>query len=551
VVVLHACLGAVYDRMVEDWVRSVDAEPEGNPIFLGFIERLRAFGFKRFFLYIRVERAAWMTDAEFDSALKKALSLHEKSGLPGVIDSARDNPAGPEPGQRVARILCDLIKAAPNDVVLNLQLRTCFLPREVLWRLVQDVPEDGRSGLMYGGVFPWEVAYVSLFSAEERRRDGGELSFNEHKILSDPPPLPPLIPFSPTDPYRPVMEALLSYSPADWSYELLGRLWREQPALFRSAFHHVGVELTNDDNLPNRLRAPGRLAPSRPVGRMEQETWQALLEGIPRGWKISMDLWDFGEPLLHPEAIGWIEAAAARGLRVDLYTNGLCLDEAAASRLIDSGVDAVFYRLDAATEATYARVNGVAARFSTARENLRLLETAKKARLIALDRKKSPTLAVTMTEMEETRDDVEAFFEAFEQRSTVAGKLAVKMGRQPTEAELLQEMQARGHVIEHTLYRHDNLFRGAIPRAEFDSFAPLYRTACRQLYDGPYILWTGDVLPCREDLSGATRLGHVREGLVEVWRNQAISRIFAYHEEKRWADEHFCKPCREWYYPFC
>jgi hypothetical protein len=141
----------------------------------------------------------------------------------------------------------------------------------------------------------------------------------------------------------------------------------------------VGVELTNEDNL-KRLRSPAIIS-KRPVTRLSRENWNALLDDLPFDLApITMDFWDFGEPLLHPDAIDFIREASARGIRSDLYTNGLLLDEPKIDRLLESGLEALFYRLDAATPNTYGKVSGDAAPYARAVANLELLLKKKKRR---------------------------------------------------------------------------------------------------------------------------------------------------------------------------
>ncbi len=67
-----------------------------------------------------------------------------------------------------------------------------------------------------------------------------------------------------------------------------------------------------------------------------------------------------GEPTLHPDFARMIRHARARGLRVNFFTNGLCLDEATARAVVESGAEEMFCTLSAANAATYAALHAEA-----------------------------------------------------------------------------------------------------------------------------------------------------------------------------------------------
>ncbi len=71
---------------------------------------------------------------------------------------------------------------------------------------------------------------------------------------------------------------------------------------------------------------------------------------------VRIDLFNYGETFLHKRAVEMCEYIKARFPQVYLYTstNGLALDEAAARRLVLSGIDEVTFSIDGATQETYA-----------------------------------------------------------------------------------------------------------------------------------------------------------------------------------------------------
>jgi hypothetical protein len=72
---------------------------------------------------------------------------------------------------------------------------------------------------------------------------------------------------------------------------------------------------------------------------------------------IRLDLFNYGEPFLHPRALDMIEHVKKNYPHIYLYTstNGLLLDERKITRLAESGIDEVTFSVDGADQRTYAR----------------------------------------------------------------------------------------------------------------------------------------------------------------------------------------------------
>jgi pyruvate-formate lyase-activating enzyme len=64
-----------------------------------------------------------------------------------------------------------------------------------------------------------------------------------------------------------------------------------------------------------------------------------------------------GEPTLHPDFARMIRYARARGLRVNFFTNGLCLDEDVARVIVETGAEEMFCTISAASAETYAALH--------------------------------------------------------------------------------------------------------------------------------------------------------------------------------------------------
>jgi MoaA/NifB/PqqE/SkfB family radical SAM enzyme len=87
---------------------------------------------------------------------------------------------------------------------------------------------------------------------------------------------------------------------------------------------------------------------------MSMADFRRVLALLPHAQRIV--LVGLGEPLLHPEVIGFIHLAVAEGRRVGLVTNAMPLDAAMARALCASGLAGITFSIDAVTPERAERV---------------------------------------------------------------------------------------------------------------------------------------------------------------------------------------------------
>jgi MoaA/NifB/PqqE/SkfB family radical SAM enzyme len=117
----------------------------------------------------------------------------------------------------------------------------------------------------------------------------------------------------------------------------------------------VTIELTNSCNLT--CTTCMRNVWDEPTGQMSAETWMRLMDGV-RGLapKPQLFLGGYGEPLLHPFSLDWLRQAKNENFRVELITNGILLDNHAATVMIENGLDTLWISIDGAVAESYADV---------------------------------------------------------------------------------------------------------------------------------------------------------------------------------------------------
>lgn len=140
--------------------------------------------------------------------------------------------------------------------------------------------------------------------------------------------------------------------------------------------------ITVDPGNVCNLRCPlcptgaGRLDYER--GFMTLEIFRAVLERFPK--LRAVGLFNWGEPLLHPQILAFIRLAKRRGLYAAVHSNfSLRKPAPFFCELVDSGLDQLTLSIDGATPEGYARYR-VGGDFGLAMENLRSLLRAQSRR---------------------------------------------------------------------------------------------------------------------------------------------------------------------------
>ncbi len=143
---------------------------------------------------------------------------------------------------------------------------------------------------------------------------------------------------------------------------------------FRDDLRKVYVEPTNACNLACTTCV--RHAWDEPEGHMAWSTYEAVVDGLeeataalparagaaaepadgPARTPGTVAFMGLGEPLLHPRFLDMVRLAKERGLRVEVTTNALLLDEVLGAGLLSAGLDQLVVSIDGATAESFGRV---------------------------------------------------------------------------------------------------------------------------------------------------------------------------------------------------
>ncbi len=108
---------------------------------------------------------------------------------------------------------------------------------------------------------------------------------------------------------------------------------------------------------------------------MKWDTFTSLLEGFPDLQHLHLQ--GLGEPMMHPQFFEMVRYAADRGIQVTINTNLTLLNPQRTERLIQSGLDTLYFSIDGATPETYERIRK-RAHFERVLNNMEMFLKARK-----------------------------------------------------------------------------------------------------------------------------------------------------------------------------
>jgi MoaA/NifB/PqqE/SkfB family radical SAM enzyme len=114
------------------------------------------------------------------------------------------------------------------------------------------------------------------------------------------------------------------------------------------------IDLINVCNLQCPLCPTGLGILGRPRGRMTGELYRRIIDEI-QPYAYQVELYNWGEPLLHPEIIDFIRYARQRRITVGLSSNLHRLDARMSRELIDSGLNRLLVSIDGVNQETYQK----------------------------------------------------------------------------------------------------------------------------------------------------------------------------------------------------
>jgi radical SAM protein with 4Fe4S-binding SPASM domain len=233
------------------------------------------------------------------------------------------------------------------------------------------------------------------------------------------------------------------------------------------------IDPINVCNLRCPLCPTGRGVLARPRGRMALADLQRLADQItPYAYRV--ELYNWGEPLLHPDIFAMIELFSRRRVSVGLSSNLNALDAEDARRLVQSGLNQLVVSIDGATQETYAayRRRG---NLETVLGNLELLLNTRRA----LGRR-NPFVVWRMLVGKHNEQEIEA-----------VRTMAADMGVDSFSTGVLYVDTQDTEQVEQWLPTDPSYSPYDYDAQELEN-----RWDCRDLWESMVINWDGGVSPC-------------------------------------------------------
>lgn len=263
--------------------------------------------------------------------------------------------------------------------------------------------------------------------------------------------------------------------------------------------------------LDNAGRGPAPGERWRPHALMQRELFDALIDELGP-YLFFVLLYNWGEPLLNRELVGFVRRLSALGIATEVHSNlSLPLSDAEIDRLVDSGLDRLEASIDGFSQASYGRYR-VKGRFELARDNLVRIARAR-------DRRGSPMTVVWNF----------LVFRFNEHEVAAAQRFCEAHGIVFVRREAAVSAELRAEFLPS--YRQDEPPSGFFEarRAPFEArqFAARAPTTCAWHYFYSVINADGSVSPCCAPWEARWDMGRVipgRRGFLDVWRGRRYRR---------------------------
>ncbi len=291
---------------------------------------------------------------------------------------------------------------------------------------------------------------------------------------------------------------------------------------------HLTVDVTNICNLRCPLCPTGVNAPGREKGMMPLATFKKIIDQT-RKYLISIDLFNWGEPLLNKDVYSMIAYAHAYDIVTSVSTNFQYFSEASAEKLLSSGLDILILSIDGASQESYGKYR-VGGDFRKVTENISILARKKKERGV-----NHPYVCWQFLVMKHNEHEIE-----------MARAMATELGADnitfdhaylpvATRQEAIMWLPENPKYHRYNLADLEKMWAAEETREETSSDEPtaqrdLRRANCSWLWTQTTINWDGSVSPCCAIFEPTHDFGNISDSAFkEVWNNEKYmaSRCFS------------------------
>jgi len=284
----------------------------------------------------------------------------------------------------------------------------------------------------------------------------------------------------------------------------------------------VYIEPTNVCNC-NCVICPRRNM-DRASGFMSMDLFRSIIDQVRALGPSEIRLFNFGEPLLHPQLGEMIRYTRAAGLPVQFQTNGLMLNNETIPWLLDTGLDYIGVSVNGLTSAEYEMIRP-GFRFTALRENVQRLQQ------MARDAGRPLHIHVNAQIMKADKD----------RRSKDIGIFLA------TWAGLADSMSVSGMSLYDGIEIPQN---GKLQTANLRALKrrPDAEVHCTEPFDRLVIKWDGRATACCADYDARFTAGHIgSQSLSSIWNSREMWRLRMAVRLGRYAEMPMCRDCPMFY----
>ncbi len=271
------------------------------------------------------------------------------------------------------------------------------------------------------------------------------------------------------------------------------------------------VENTNRCNAQCAICVRPRM--NRDSGYMRSSLFKRIVDqGVAMGCK-TIKISGFGEPFLDKRLLDKIAYAKEQNVaNVSVFTNGSLLDENMIKRVIDSGLDEIYFSID----------SGKKRQFEEARRNISF-DTVDRAvsEMVAMKKRcksEKPRVSINSVESGKKNSNIKSVFKRYQGQ---VDRISVQMAHNWT---------VRGHDLGIVQLRED-----------------FSRQPCPYPYFYMMIRHNGDVSICCFDFDCRTVLGNLEAyTLNEIWTGPAMKKTLYLLEQGRRSEIAACSECSQY-----
>ena len=290
------------------------------------------------------------------------------------------------------------------------------------------------------------------------------------------------------------------------------------------------IDPTNACNLRCPLCPTGLGILQRDRGLLKTADFQRLIDEIAP-WCYLVEMYNWGEPFLHPGIFEMIQYAHQRKILVRLSSNLNRYSEEMAQRTVDAGLDSIIVSVDGASQESYQQYRR-RGKLETVLRNLQYLVEAKRAR-----NADHPLIVVRMLINRYNEHEVETL------RTMIMNVGADIFVTGDLFIDTTDEAQRREWLplsAEHSSYNYQD--GGSVTQAIENIWH------CSDLWESMTINWDGGVSPCcwihdhQNDFANA-----FEQPIQEIWNGDAYvsaRRVFHRGGPKEGPQKVICTECR-------